>query len=155
MPWYSPLRLSVRTQRLAEGWRALHPLSSISRPSSWAVIILDVVVIHRFPPNVTVVDEDDHHTLENAPTCLPSLRDLLADRLHADVGRELPLTPRRIDSSWRKGTFQSGREWVRRLYCEFFFFLWWTTFKTEGHIRSKSGKIGINIHHGSKFGVSI
>lgn len=91
-------------------------LSSISRPTGWATIVLDVVVIHRFPPNVAVVDEDNHHTLENTPTCLPSLRDLLTDGLHADVSRELSLTPWRIDSGWQKGTFQrvSERDWFKK-----------------------------------------
>ena len=58
---------------------------------------LDVVVIDGLAAGVAVVDEDHHQTLEDAAPCLPTLRDLLADGLHADVGRQLAFTPRRID----------------------------------------------------------
>lgn len=62
---------------------------------------LNVVIIYRFSTNVTVVDEDDHHALENTPARLPSLWDLFADSLHTDVGWELSLTPWRVYRSWQ------------------------------------------------------
>ena len=60
----------------------------------------DVVVVHRLPGRVTMMEEEDHHSLEDPSPALPPLRDLLADRLHADVRRQLAFASWSVDGGW-------------------------------------------------------
>lgn len=63
----------------------------------WSLWCLDVVIIHRFSWCITVMEEEDHHSLKHSSFALSALWDLLPNGLHADVGWQLAFTPRGVD----------------------------------------------------------
>lgn len=62
--------------------------------------ILDIVIIHRFPRSITVMEEEYHYSLKHPSFALPSLRDLFSYRLHTDVCRKLAFASRGIYGGW-------------------------------------------------------
>ena len=50
-----------------------------------------------------MMEEEHHHPLEHPAPALPPLRDLLPDRLHADVRRELAFASWGVYGGWEGG----------------------------------------------------
>lgn len=64
---------------------------------------LDVVIIHRFSWCVTVMEEENHHSLKHSSFALSALWDLFPDGLHTDVSWQLAFTPWGVDGGWQTG----------------------------------------------------
>lgn len=62
-------------------------------------LLSDVIVLHWFTIDITVMNEDSHHALEYTFFHLAQFGDLLSYCLHTDVCRQLPFPSRCINSS--------------------------------------------------------
>lgn len=105
--------ISHRPRRARASWLQAPGLCGaawqLAGPGAQGQSRLNVVVFHGLAVDIAVVDEDGHHALEHALLHLAHLRDLLAYRFHADVGRQLPFPSRRVDGTWGFGK-QRGNE---------------------------------------------